>query len=172
MFPLQNKYAPKAAWLELGTLCPSSHQMRWCSELPGSVYTCACFKVGSAHRVPTKLRNSKCLLQFYKDFLIGFSSALPSLPSIHLTLSFRPSSCLLAHPLSRHPPVPTHMPSHSAWVSSCPQALPAFAPAASPTHCLRPGRTESTVASLRSGRAARVTPQVVPSSLLSKGQGA
>lgn len=82
--------ALKANWLEMVALCPTSHQTWQCSELPGSVYTCACFKVGSAHRVPTKLRNSKCLLQFYKDFLIAFSFVLPFLLSFHFMLLFLP----------------------------------------------------------------------------------
>lgn len=110
MFPLQNKHALRANRLELVTLCPSSHQTRRCLELPGSVDTCACFKVGSAHRVPTKLRNSKCLLQFYKDFLIAFSSLLPSLPAIISSFHFFPAFFLLTHPFcskqSQCPTVP------------------------------------------------------------------
>lgn len=124
MFPLQNKHALRANWLELVTLCPSSHQTRRCLELPGSVDTCACFKVGSAHRVPTKLRNSKCLLQFYKDFLIAFSSLLPSLSPIISSFPFFPPASSSSFILS----VPS---SHSAQlypepmlVNSCPQNLP------------------------------------------------
>lgn len=131
MFPLQNKHALRANWLELVTLCPSSHQTRRCLELPGSVDTCACFKVGSAHRVPTKLRNSKCLLQFYKDFLIAFSSLLPSLslPSFHPFLSSLPLLPPHSSFLFQAVTVPNCTPSR-CWSAHAPRTCPALGPPA------------------------------------------
>lgn len=79
MFPLQNQPAPRAPGRR--GLRPGQ-QTRPCRN----DWLCR----GSTHRVPTKLRNSKCLLQFYKDFLIAFSLPSTRFAFLHFTLPFLP----------------------------------------------------------------------------------
>lgn len=81
MFPLENQPAPSTIWL--AGAWPRANRHDPVASGPS----------GPAQMVPTKLRNSKCLLQFYKDFLIAFS-----LPPFHpFSLPSCPFSPALQH---------------------------------------------------------------------------
>lgn len=82
-----------------------------------------------------KLRNSKHLLQFYKDFLIDFSSLLLSLPFIqfsHPPIFLSPSSSSL-----QATTVPPMRRAHSGQLHPLEPFWP-FGPATSPSRYVRP----------------------------------